>query len=57
MMKLLVLVAACVGTWFLLNKYLPSAHVYGFTLQGHWISAVMIAVVVMAYLVYKMKSK
>ena len=57
MFKLLVLVCACVGAWFLLDKYLPQAHLYGFSVQGHWISAVVIAVLVVAYLVYKMKAK
>jgi len=57
MVKLLVLVLACAGTWFLMGKYLPQAwdHKYGLTIGGYFLSAAVLAVVVVAFLVWRGK--
>lgn len=55
--KLLVLVCAAVGAWFLLGKYLPQAWEHGFTLQGYFVSAAVIVTLIVVCIAYRLKSK
>ena len=55
MTKLLIMVAAITGTYFLFQKYLPALWEQGFHVQGYFISWPLIAMIAMGFMVWQVK--
>ncbi len=56
-MKYLIGGLAVFASFILLARYLPSAFKHGFTLQGHFISAAVCAMIGVAIVAYRLKGK
>lgn len=56
-MKYLLGILALVGTFILINRYLPSAWKHGFTIQGYFVSAALCLMLGVCVIAYRLKGK